>query len=353
MGLSNEERLSQFYGCMRGWRALLVDLRATVITDYSSDSRASTVLRWIREVDAMTGEMIASTDASSVYWIMGQNEDGYRSLFEDAYDLAQDAPTPDKHSNEPHFGSPMYWESGLDLKEFARRLSEDGGEFSSPYRDEIKSLAAYWTQWDYVAAILYPMRRYPDKLFPQKVERRFVRLVGEIANSRYMICNSSAVSGVHDHEKHVGPYEHALLCKWRLYGVMVTKLTNEIAAGLKSEAYVEKMYRSNWDEGGKLIKQIGKMSLVEVARRLKQDQMEKSKASRFNHDEPKKIDGIMGPAPRSEETLRKIIYGGTDCEVVKAAAEEMYAVYSCHINWEHRFGPKKSAGKKPAKKVQK
>jgi hypothetical protein len=114
----------------------------------------------------------------------------------------------------------------------------------------------------------------------------------------------------------------------------------------------------------KIIEQVGNMTLVQVAKYLKDeasknyhDKNKRNAEERDKAQKDKRPDGILGATPRSQVELERIIEESKDADAIEQATAELEEVY--HTFWNmgaHRIekeGLRKKPpvpAKKPAKK---
>ena len=360
MGLSSEERVSKTYWQLMWWRRSLVALHEAMPHEWSHQRTARTVVNsWIGRVDLITGRLIAKRDANGAYWILGSSDDNYRSHF-DVLEVFNEPQEKRAEYNSHHAFENM------DIVEFVRRLSE-GTHFESPVRDRARVVAAWWTAWQHIDALLYPVYRYDDGLFPASFHDELCTLFGEIANRRYEI-----IEGGHqkDDVRDELLVEQAVLSKWKLFHIRLEqddpwkKLTKKQRAG----ADHNKVLRHRPFPGYALIEEIGKMTLAQVAYALKKhkdDEYKRKNAwdkTQREQDAKKfpRIDGVLGPKMRSYEELERIVGTSQDRAEAIAAGEELTIAHGTHANWEAivderlgKLGPQRKAKKAAQKKDQK
>lgn len=367
MGLSNEERISKFYNTMRYWRADIIALRNSIDRQTGRNARRR-VAAWITELDEIVGLMISSKDSNSAYWILGPNDSNYRSFFQSQHGLGawQKVRTgnPDDDWNigeDPHAKvqslSFEWWSKQVTIVDFARRITDD--RYDSQHNHIAIITAAWWTQWDWVDALLYPLNRYQDNCFPRAVHKRVSRLIGLMANTRYSLLSESQDGTVSDYyENVIRGVEQALLCKWRVFCLMMNTASNEITKGKMGADYI-KATRTDKFDCEAIIGRIAGMNLAQVQKFLDDD--EHAKYERQYHGsngggddsnngsdngsdngskKKPKPNGIFGPDARTQKQLLEIVHNGTVRKEVEEAADELASVYSTYSNWEHRFEEK-------------
>lgn len=330
MGLSDEERVSKFYRAMCGWRRSLVKLQNVHLPEamsYEQPRYSAEVGSWIATLDDIVGMQIERTNTNSAYWIFGSNENGYRSHFENTYGLGNRPSIEEKSKRD----SLSWWISHTDIVIVAAQLN--GHPFS--HNSWVAYFAAWWEQWNWVDAILYPVRRYEDNVFSEKVKAALTRLIGEMANRRYDMFSEHTVSDENVDE--CCATESALLAKYRLVHLLFTKESSKIWKLVRNDkqrlAMRKKEYEDRFD-GHALIARVGKMSLFEVKSLLDAEEErlynERSKQDkkRFEEEQEKKkkdpkYDGILGPPTRTKEELRRIWDTSLDLEECRKAAEEL------------------------------
>lgn len=350
MGLSNEERLSKTYWQLMWWRRSLVSLRDDMPNEWSKQKEArAAVDGWISRVDRITGRLIAKRDATGAYWFSGSKDDNYRSHF----DVLEFFNVPKDERYE--YNSYESFER-MAMTEFVRRLSE--GAFKTEYYNQARVVAAWWTMWGYVDAILYPVYRYDDDLFPSSFHDDLCTLFGEIANRRYEII---AANDDKDDVRAELLVEQATLSKWKLFHIRLEAADPWKTLSDKKRGTYDEVKRRKPFPGFEMIEEIGKMSLAQVKDALKkhEDAEYKSRAkwNKQQADEeakkPKKIDGVLGPQMRTAEELHRIVDTSLDRAEAIAAGEELSNVHHTYANWEAqvdaRLNPKKA--KKKTKKT--
>jgi hypothetical protein len=348
MGLSDEERLLKFFNRLMWWRQTLVKLHAEVEKGpmYVGDgSPKQIVKRWIDTLDSMAGSMVMKLDSSSAYWLLGENEGNYRSLVTDPHmsDLA--SPVSDEDDDPVRHGSLHYWMDHLSLLECTKRWT--GGKYECGIhvdRDCVKRVALWWEQWQQVDAVLYPVNRYRDKLF-RPIRDTLNRLLGEMVNLRYAVVLRGSMPS---DASMVNKVEGALLSRFRIVHNLLReedkKLTSEFAVIFtpKASAKRRKAYFTRWNEDDfdvqKLIEQVGNMTLVQVAKYLKDeasknydDKNKRNAEERAKAQKDKRPDGILGATPRSKAELERIVQESKDADAIEQATQELEEVY--HAYW--------------------
>lgn len=345
MGLSNGERVSKTYWRLMWWRAGLVTLRDAMPKEWSSQRKTRDVVDgWIGRVDRLTGRLVAKRDSNGAYWILGSSDDNYQSCF-DVLEVFNE-PKED-HAEYDSFHA---FET-MSMVEFTRRLSE--GTFESAERERARVVAAWWMAWQHIDAILYPVYRYDDDLFPPSFHDELCTLFGEIANRRYeIIAGNLDKNDVRDELL----VEQAVLSKWKLFhfrledGDPWKKLTKKQLE--QDDAYAKSQHKTRF-AGDELIEQIGKMSLAQVADALKKhgeakyrrkDDWDKKQRD-DDAKKPQKIDGVLGPKMRTSDELHHIVDTSVDRAEAIAAGEELSTAHHTYANWEAivdaRLNPKK------------
>ncbi len=301
MGLSDEERLQKTYGMLREWRQRLVALVDALDADHA-DGRA--IARgWITATDRLVGGLIAQRDASSGYWIMGSRELNYASLYSNPYGLAGNA-RGNRFTDADDAESESYpyvthersfeWWAQLSTPAFLARA----GIAASNERTIAAALAAWWHAWACVDPLLYPVFRYPDKLFPRRFHARLERLLGDVAGRRYEACVPSFMSGG-DHESIGARLEQALLAKHALFDAFIASLRDEVSGGLQGKAYVQKCFRDPWPAGEEVCTMVGRMSALEVEAALAQIDAENRRKQSAAMQKVDAADRAKRPAPGS------------------------------------------------------
>lgn len=126
----------------------------------------------------MLGTQILKQETNSAYWLMGPNEDNFAGL------LTQESVRWTGEDTSPPHDSFGYWEREFNHAFVVSRWH--GWGFAR--EDGLEVLAAWWDQWQWVGATLYPLYRYHDKVFPRQVREDLTALLGEMVNRRYELC---------------------------------------------------------------------------------------------------------------------------------------------------------------------
>lgn len=288
MGLSNEERLTKFFWAAKSWRSRLVDLQEQ-IGRKEKESKA-VVGDWIRRIDLLVGEVMLQTNRNSAYWLFGENDGSVAHLLAQDYDLRQYA-EPDSYATMPEtaYESISWWQDNVDHFFLVGRLQ--GHPFSS--HEGINALARWWDAYAYISALIYPMWRYHDDLFPRKVQQQFKRLCGEMLNRRFEVCFPTC--GTPDEEQY--KLELFLLMKLRAFHLLLKTETKN----WKGKRYLEKKY-----PGYELLERVGKMSALDLHNLFEKEQKRKWDWDRKYHrdEEAKKVkkeSGILGPLVKKQE----------------------------------------------------
>lgn len=348
MGLSDEERLLKFFSRLMWWRQALVKLHDACEKRgryKNDDSPRRIVRRWVTTLDAMAGAMVTKLDSSGAYWIIGENEGNYKGLITDPDLMDLASPVSDEDDDPVRHGSLHHWLDHLSLLECAERWT--GGKYECGIhvdRDCVKRIALWWTQWQQVDAMLYPVNRYRDKLF-RPIQDTLNRLLGEMVNLRYAVVLHGAMpsdAGM------VNKVECALLSRFHIVHKLLReadkKLTREFAAIFTPKATKRrrKAYFTRWNEDDfdvqQVIEQVGNMTLVQVAKHLKDevsknydDKNKRNAEERDKVQKDKRPDGILGAPPRSRKELERIVEESKDADEIEQATAELGAVY--HTFW--------------------
>lgn len=323
MGLSNEERRLKVHFGLTRLRKKLCVLREHLKED---DRDAAGVIRGaVDAVDRMAGECVARTDSSSMYWVVGPSGDNYQSLYERHQGLAAVGSVDE--SKPPGDGSlDEFRGDDASLVGLAERLASGMDEGD---RLTTVGLALWWDAWDEFAAILYPMGRYDDDLFPKGVKDALASLMGRMANTRYetVYCKYGFGRDPRD-------VEHALLCKHKAMGVILKKRADEMG---------DKAARTAPFNALQFWKEIGGMSLVDVQACLERAQDERWSSQAGGEAEPKP-DLLYGPPQRSRKELEMVLHKSDDEAVCEKANDELGRVYGCYWGgWRDRFKKKTKA----------
>lgn len=166
MGLSNEERVQRVLNTLVALRYQL-DPPDTQKWEDEHDSRLKRHIAAIREsLDQLTGLLIQQTDSSGAYWVLGENEDGFRGLTMQYFR----AETKD------------LWQAGIDAfmeedNDGDLSLSNFARELGFGMHHKMLNLATWWDLWCYIPSLLYGMNRYKDELFKDEFRREVNRLI--------------------------------------------------------------------------------------------------------------------------------------------------------------------------------
>lgn len=215
MGLSNEERLAKFSWAGLWWRRALVDLHKA-----TPKLKQRIVRQWIVKLDEIVGLVIRQSNTNTAFWLMGSNDTAFQHAIAPDYGLdrlASEEPDP-LDVKQFHHESARAWQDRFDLPFFVGRLNES--VFGYTRQDGLRTLAAFWHQWRYVDALLYPVYRYRDGFFPREARRLLTRLIGEMASRRLEIC--------YDYDdpidkQDLARHEHAMLAKFRYAQVLLNE----------------------------------------------------------------------------------------------------------------------------------
>lgn len=340
MGLSNEERLLKFYNQLAWWRQGLVKLYDAVEDSgmYGSDENPKSIVRrWIGTLDCLVGRMVRSSDASGAYWILGESDGNFRGLVSniDLLGLAEpvSADEDEGDEGEPSYGSLGWAMRYLDLPEVTKRLT--AGKFRSDYPEIALRLALWWDMWHNVAATLYPVCRYDDKVFKAILDD-LTKLLGEMVNLRYAVVTRGG------HPSNIGivhKLEGALLSRYRvvrhLIDVDEKKVYSELSGPRgqqRRKALMKKLNQDNYDVG-KQVERVGSMTLTEIEESLKKLESDvyefRNKSSQEEYaKEQARSDGLFGPKPRSRAELERVIDESNDIEEIRRAVAERSAIYN-------------------------
>jgi hypothetical protein len=290
MGLSNEERFEKFYWTILNWRRKLVSLQKV-----TSRKGQPIVKGWIRYLDQMVGLTITKTNRSGGYWLLGSNEGAFQNLFGQEFNLGQ-LVEPDEFHTKFEYDSARYWNQHFNLPFFVSKF--DGWDFKNV--DGVTQIAHFWDQWTYVDAVLYPVLRYNDNLFPKKVRNLLTQLMGEMANRRFDLC--------FDYEEHqrdeIIKHEQAMLAKFRY----AERLIDQAAAKEWELERLKKKVKKGSFNIHELCWNVGRTSLADVEKAAEEAAEKKRKQSQKYHEEQYKKDkakpkmnGILGPIPTPEK----------------------------------------------------
>jgi hypothetical protein len=330
MGLSDDERLLKTYRAVAEWRQLLRRLHAVVAPTAlyaGGESPQRLVRRWIGLLDELMGRLIATSERSSTYWLLGANEHDYRSLFASPYELARAQPVADAPERSPESGSLDWWLEASSLVSTAEHLAP----YAIGHEEHTltKRLAYWWHQWRYVAATLYPVLRYDDPLF-QPIGRRLLRLLGEMGNLRYAVVGHGTQPLDEEDAEFYAELlrrENALLNKHQLVSHFLAQA--DLAA--ERRRVKPKARRTDQFDMGAIYARVAALTLSEVVELVKQ-LTEAAYTRQLQSAAPAASppDGIMGPSPRPAAELERLIETSDDPTVIRRAAAELEHVYGCY-----------------------
>ena len=325
MGLSNEERLNKFYNGMVGLRKDLVELREILESDrHAKFPNRGMIDEMVAEVDLLVGMMISHSDTNTAYWLVGPNEGNYESLVSNHEGVAlvrEDFPSKRE-------GGTLAWylDEVATLPYAARKFTE--GDFAGWDHEAAAALAKWWDAWSWFGFLLYAVMRYEDRLFPEGLRERLMRLMGRMANTRHAVIfpYQDRASSAH--------FEQALFSRHQVVRGMMEKERGRIGHDEASKAQFD---------GDAVYKKVGAMTLAEVEEWLKKDKQEEyERRGKEGEKTPLKPDGIMGPATPTSEELHKILETSQSLEECEKASKQLEHCYSSYWGgWRERFKPRK------------
>lgn len=290
MGLSNEERMSKFLWCMQSWRKKVVELQAAISRQKDRDEARAVVAKWVETIDHLTGQFVRGANQNSAYWILGENADSFHGLMADPYDIRADA-EPSGYASMPEgeYETVQWWQNNADFDFVASRL------VFSPYKSHegLEQLAKWWDQQMYISAVIYPVWRYQDDLFPSGIKQAFETLVGEMVNRRFEVCFSEY--GVAEKEQH--RMETYLLLKSKAFHLLLRDETKN----LKGKDYFNKKF-----DGYALLAKVAAMSAKDLKDLFEAEDKRKWDWDRKYHadEEAKKVEkvsGLFGPPVKAPD----------------------------------------------------
>jgi len=192
---------------------------------------------------------------------------------------------------EDEVESVSWWAENAGMEMAAERLQGHG----YLRHEGLTALGKWWDLYSYISAVIYPMWRYDDDLFPAAVQEGFTRLVGEMVNRRFEVCFG------YSNESSRGRMETYLLLKHRAFHVLL----KEAGKKQKGMDYLKKQF-----DGYALWDTVAKLSAKDLVDLFKKESDEKwAWDQKYHADEAEKekknpkLDGLFGPVVTPEEPV--------------------------------------------------